>query len=93
MAATRKTKAKSKCKTCARRRAAAARKRKKPKKRTKNFRPVNPSRKGQFTRKAKAKGMTPLAYARYLRSHPNARVTTRTRRQANFVLASRKWRK
>jgi hypothetical protein len=51
---------------------------------------VHPERKGEFTRKAKAQGKTPVAYANQITAHQKAhpgskRWSLRTIEQANFV--------
>ena len=52
---------------------------------------IKKSREGAFTRKAKAAGMTPAAYARKVLSSPKGRYGAETRRQANFARNARKW--
>ena len=52
---------------------------------------IKKSREGIFTRKAKAAGMTPAAYARKVLSAPEGRYSAETRKQANFARNARKW--
>lgn len=52
---------------------------------------IKKSREGLFTRKARAAGMTPAAYARRVLSAPKGRYSAATRKQANFARNSRRW--
>jgi hypothetical protein len=61
-------------------------------KQTKNFRPVNPKRRGEFTRKAKAAGMSVDAYANKVLAK-GSRASTRTKRQAAFTRARKTWKR
>ncbi|MHB1956709.1 MAG: plasmid mobilization protein [Sulfobacillus sp.] len=46
---------------------------------------LSPSKKGAFTKKAKAAGMGVQAYARKVLAAPKGRYPASTRRQANFA--------
>jgi hypothetical protein len=46
---------------------------------------IKPSKKGAFTKKAKAAGMGVQAYARKVLAAPAGRYPASTRRQANFA--------
>jgi len=60
-------------------------------KRSKNFQPVNPAHRGDFTRKAKAAGMSVDQYANKVLS-PSSTASTQTKRQAAFTRARKTWR-
>ena len=50
-------------------------------------------RPGALTKKAKAAGMSPQAYARRVMAAPKGRYSPLTRRQANFARVASKWAK
>lgn len=60
-------------------------------KKQKNFQPVNPSKKGTFTKSAKKAGMSVQAYAKSVMANPKA--TTLQKKRAVFVINSSKWNK
>lgn len=51
---------------------------------------INPAHKGDFTRKAKAAGMSVQAYAAKVLA-PGSKASAATKKQANFAKQARKW--
>jgi len=52
---------------------------------------IKKSHEGLFTRKARAQGLSPAAYARKVLAAPEGRYSPETRRQANFARNAAKW--